>query len=202
MCANEGIQMSTLYIPALGPAPKWCSFLENITEELEDQAVRSVYEDYKFVERAELSSLGLDHLVGTPALKPYMHGYFVSLQLYDAARVIANPYAYAEHRERMVQDKLDKLAETRIRAPKNAAAAGVKVNKALAEKIRKEEERARKREERKKARKARAQEGQAQEQAQDAMDVDEKVSRAAVRRSVYSGTDSTPLSEARDGGRA
>ena len=36
----------------------------------------------------------------------------------------------------------------------------------------------------------------------EAMDVDEKVSRAAVRRSVYSGTDSTPLSEARDGGRA
>ena len=36
----------------------------------------------------------------------------------------------------------------------------------------------------------------------EAMDVDEKVSRAVIRRSVCSGADSTPLSEARDGGRA
>ena len=100
--------------------------------------------------------LGLDHLIGTPALKPYMHGYFVALQLYDTARLIANPYAYAEHRERMVQEKMDKLAETRIRSRKDAGA-GVKVNKALAEKLRKDEERARKREERKAAKKAKAQ---------------------------------------------
>jgi ribosome biogenesis protein ENP2 len=57
MTANEGIQMTTYFIPQLGPAPRWCSFLENITEELEDSASgpRSVYEDYKFVSRAELT---------------------------------------------------------------------------------------------------------------------------------------------------
>jgi len=54
MTANEGIQMGTYYIPQLGPAPRWASFLENITEEMEDQTARSVYEDYKFVERNEL----------------------------------------------------------------------------------------------------------------------------------------------------
>lgn len=54
MAANEGIQMATYYIPQLGPAPRWASFLENITEEMEDQTTRSVYEDYKFVERKEL----------------------------------------------------------------------------------------------------------------------------------------------------
>jgi ribosome biogenesis protein ENP2 len=57
MIANEGIQMATYYIPQLGPAPRWASFLENITEEMEDQTVRSVYEDYKFVERSELKTL-------------------------------------------------------------------------------------------------------------------------------------------------
>ena len=58
MTANEGIQMTTYFIPQLGPAPRWCSFLENITEELEDSATgpRSVYEDYKFVSRAELAT--------------------------------------------------------------------------------------------------------------------------------------------------
>ena len=55
MLANEGIQMTSYYIPQLGPAPRWCSFLDNITEEMEDQTVRNVYEDYKFVERDELS---------------------------------------------------------------------------------------------------------------------------------------------------
>lgn len=55
MLANEGIQMTTYYIPQLGPAPRWCSFLENLTEEMEDQTVRTAYQDYKFVERSELS---------------------------------------------------------------------------------------------------------------------------------------------------
>ncbi|EGN92515.1 hypothetical protein SERLA73DRAFT_117248 [Serpula lacrymans var. lacrymans S7.3] len=152
MTANEGIQMATYYIPQLGPAPRWASFLENITEEMEDQTVRNAYEDFKFVERNELRILGLDHLIGTPALKPYMHGYFVSLKLYDTARVIANPFAYAEHREKVVREKMDKMAETRIRAKKDI---GVKVNRALAEKVEKEAERERKREEKRKSRKAR-----------------------------------------------
>lgn len=88
----------------------------------------------------------MDHLVGTAALKPYMHGYFMSLKLYDAARVIANPFAYAEHRDKMVRDKMEKMAESRIRTKKEV---GVKVNKALAEKILREEEKAKKREQRK-----------------------------------------------------
>ena len=54
MLANEGIQMTTYYIPQLGPAPRWASFLENVTEEMEQSATRTVYEDYKFVERKEL----------------------------------------------------------------------------------------------------------------------------------------------------
>jgi ribosome biogenesis protein ENP2 len=86
-------------------------------------------------------------------LKPYMHGYFISLKLYDAARVIANPFAYAEHREKLVREKMDKLAETRIRSKKDA---GVKVNKALAQKILKEAERAQKREDKRKVKKAAA----------------------------------------------
>lgn len=80
-----------------------------------------------------------------------MHGYFIQLKLYDAARLIANPFAYAEHREKLVREKMDKLAETRIRAKKEV---GVKVNKALAEKILRDEEKAKKREERRKQRKA------------------------------------------------
>ncbi|KAG8747715.1 hypothetical protein FRC10_011842 [Ceratobasidium sp. 414] len=145
MLANEGIQMTSYYIPQLGPAPRWCSFLDNITEEMEEQTARNVYEDYKFVERGELDRLGLTHLIGTPTLKPYMHGFFLSLKLHDAARLIANPFAYAEHRERVVRDKLEKLSESRIRS--RGAVGEIKVNKSLAERIRREEKRAERRRE-------------------------------------------------------
>ena len=170
MLANEGIQMNTYYIPQLGPAPRWCSFLENLTEELEDQTTRTAYEDYKFVDRNELATLGLDHLVGTPALKPYMHGYFLSLKLYDTARAIANPFAYAEHREKVLREKMDKLAESRIRAPKNATI-NVKVNKGLAERITKEEAREKARTGKKKSKKRVA----AVEEEADQMDVDDDI---------------------------
>ncbi|KAG6379729.1 hypothetical protein JVT61DRAFT_10263 [Boletus reticuloceps] len=158
LTANEGIKMASYYIPQLGPAPRWASFLENITEEMEGKV------------------LGLDHLIGTPALKPYMHGYFVSLKLYDTARVIANPFAYAEHREKLVKERLEKLADTRIRTRKNGAAASVKVNKVLAERIGRDAERERRREETKKARKAKkaTKEGET-DVADDAMSVEEEV---------------------------
>lgn len=91
-------------------------------------------------------SLGLDHLLGTPMLKPYMHGYFLSLKLYDAARVITNPFVYAEHREKTIRQKLEKLAESRIRTKKDNLP---KVNKALAERIIKNIEREKKKQRRK-----------------------------------------------------
>ncbi|KAG5643073.1 hypothetical protein DXG03_001601 [Asterophora parasitica] len=171
LTANEGIQMASYYIPQLGPAPRWAMFLEQVTEENEDQTTRSVYEDFKFVERTEIKKLGLDHLVGTPTLKPYMHGYFIALKLYDTARLIANPFAYSEHRAQMVQDKMDKMAETRIRAKKEP---GVRVNKALAEKVLREEEKARKREERRKQRKTERGEADMEADAQAEEEVEEK----------------------------
>ncbi|KAG1863069.1 WD40-repeat-containing domain protein [Suillus subluteus] len=175
LTANEGIQMGTYYVPALGPAPRWASFLENVTEEMEDSTTRNAYEDFKFVERSELKTLGLDHLVGTPALKPYMHGYFLSLHLYDTARVIANPFAYAEHREKLVKERMEKMAETRIRTKKGTGVGTgtgvggeeVKVNKALAERIEKGLEKERRKEERRRRRR-----GTKGGEDEEAMDVD------------------------------
>lgn len=46
--------MLSYYVPALGPAPRWCSFLDVLTEELEEEQEASVYEDYKFVTKAEV----------------------------------------------------------------------------------------------------------------------------------------------------
>jgi ribosome biogenesis protein ENP2 len=55
MIANEGVRIQSYYVPQLGPAPKWCPFLDNLTEELEEKTTETIYDDYKFVTRKELS---------------------------------------------------------------------------------------------------------------------------------------------------
>lgn len=146
--ANETSPMTGYYIPQLGPAPKWARFLDNMTEEMEDDQEELLYDDYKFVDRNELDALNLTHLIGSSQLKPYMHGFFLDLRLYTKARAIANPFAYAEHRERLIRDKLEAEQESRIRGAKKAAAGGaklpesIKVNKTLAKKAREIEARA------------------------------------------------------------
>ncbi|KAG8551074.1 hypothetical protein GDO81_018437, partial [Engystomops pustulosus] len=95
---NEASKMNVYYVPALGPAPKWCSFLDNVTEELEENPESTVYDDYKFVTKreledlglthliGELEDLGLTHLIGSAMLRAYMHGYFIDIRLYHKAK--------------------------------------------------------------------------------------------------------------------
>lgn len=99
-----------------------------------------------------------------------MHGYFVSLKLYDTARVIANPFAYEEHREKLVKERMQKLADTRIRTRKTGAGVSVKINKALAEKIQNDAEREKRKEEKKRAKKAK----QGVEGEDGTMDIDDE----------------------------
>lgn len=73
--ANETTKMQTYYIPSLGPAPRWAAFLDSLTEELEESTTENIYDDYKFITKSELESLGLEHLLGTNLLRAYMHGY-------------------------------------------------------------------------------------------------------------------------------
>ncbi|KAL3475590.1 WD40-repeat-containing domain protein [Aspergillus californicus] len=143
LTANEGRQQHSFFIPQLGPAPKWCSFLDNLVEEMAEDPndpsafnagqAGSVYDNFKFLTLPQLKSLSLDHLVGrTNLLRPYMHGYFVAQRLYEEARLISNPYIWEEERAKRVKEKIDKERESRIRGKKKAA---VKVNKKLAERL-------------------------------------------------------------------
>lgn len=148
LTANEGRQQHSFFIPQLGPAPKWCSFLDNVVEEMaEDEndpaAYNSggvhkpgeVYDNYKFLSMAQLKALNLEHLVGTTSLlRPYMHGYFVAQQLYEEARLISNPELWQEQRQKTIQERIEKERESRIRGNKSQHAK-VKVNKALAQRI-------------------------------------------------------------------
>ena len=143
LTANEGRQQHSFFIPQLGPAPKWCSFLDNMVEEMaedpNDPSAYSnhqsgaVYDNYKFLSMQQLQSLNLSHLVGTTSLlRPYMHGYFVAQRLYEEAKLIADPFIWEEERSKKIKNKIDAERESRIRGNKKTAA---KVNKRLAEKM-------------------------------------------------------------------
>lgn len=153
LTANEGRQQHAFFIPQLGPAPKWCSFLDNLVEEMAEDPndpqaftgnqATSVYDNYKFLTVAQLRTLNLDHLIGrTNLLRPYMHGYFVAQRLYEEARLITNPYIWEEERAKRVKEKIDQERESRIRGKKKAA---VKVNRKLAEKLFDKQDRAERR---------------------------------------------------------
>lgn len=156
LTANEGRQQHAFFIPQLGPAPKWCAFLDNLVEEMAEdpndpQAFNSgqtnvVYDNYKFLTVPQLRQLNLDHLIGrTNLLRPYMHGFFVAQRLYEEARLITNPYIWEEERAKRIKEKIDKERESRIRGKKKVQ---VKVNRKLAERLLEKQER----EERRKAR--------------------------------------------------
>ncbi|KAL8825133.1 MAG: hypothetical protein Q9170_007917 [Blastenia crenularia] len=153
LTANEGRQQHSFFIPQLGPAPSWCSFLDNLVEEMAEdpndpnaftsQKVGEVYDNYKFLTAQQLETLNLSHLIGTTSLlRPYMHGYFVAQRLYEEAKLIANPYVWEVERSKRIKEKIDSERESRIRGNKKVA---VKVNKRLAEKLLERQEKAERR---------------------------------------------------------
>uniref|UniRef100_A0A8C1QN38 Nucleolar protein 10 n=1 Tax=Cyprinus carpio TaxID=7962 RepID=A0A8C1QN38_CYPCA len=133
--ANEDPKMNTFYIPALGPAPHWCSFLDNLTEELEENPESTIYDDYKFVTRKDLENLGLTHLIGSPLLRAYMHGFFMDIRLYHKVKTMANPFAYEEYRKDRIRQKIEESRTQRVQLKKLP-----KVNKELAMKLMEESE--------------------------------------------------------------
>ncbi|MCJ1279686.1 hypothetical protein MMC21_007510 [Puttea exsequens] len=143
LTANEGRQQHAFHIPQLGPAPPWCSFLDNLVEEMAEdpndpnaytgQKAGEVFDNYKFLTVAQLESLNLSHLIGTTSLlRPYMHGYFVAQRLYEEAKLIADPFIWEDERNKRVKNKINTERESRIRGNKKTTA---KVNKRLAEKM-------------------------------------------------------------------
>lgn len=128
--ANDNKKILTYYIPSLGKAPKWCSFLDNLTEELEESSMETVYDDYKFVTRKELEDLGLSHLMGTNLLRAYMHGFFIDIRLYRKAKSVSEPFAFEEYRKRKIREKIEEERVNRVQLQKLP-----KVNKDLALKL-------------------------------------------------------------------
>ncbi|KAL1191539.1 hypothetical protein V5N11_002360 [Cardamine amara subsp. amara] len=136
LLALDSSLIPSYFIPELGPAPKWCSPLENLTEELEESAQTTIYDNYKFVTKEDLEKLQLTHLIGTDLLKAQMHGYFINHNLYKKAIAVAEPFAYDKYLERKKEEKLEESRIQRITKKRRLP----KVNKELALTLQKEED--------------------------------------------------------------
>jgi len=157
LCATDQPKMESYYVPALGTAPRWCSFLENITEELEERDLEreglggsasgasdlvrdgkeSIYENYKFVSREDVEQLGISNLVGSPLLKGYMHGFFMDINLYNRVKAVANPFEYEEYQKKKLKERMEAKRASRI-APRESDKRNkstTKVNPDLAERL-------------------------------------------------------------------
>ncbi|XP_015789909.1 nucleolar protein 10 [Tetranychus urticae] len=128
-CENTKIQ--SYFIPSMGSAPRWCSFLDSIVEELEEDQDDSIYDDYKFVTTKDLEELGLNHLIGTNLLRAYMHGFFVDHRLYNKAKAASNPFAYELYKKKKIKEALDAQTGDRVKLETKLP----KVNAELAKKL-------------------------------------------------------------------
>jgi ribosome biogenesis protein ENP2 len=145
LCTTDQPKMDSFYVPSIGVAPRWCSYLENITEELQERDIQrstdsnapteTVFENYKFVTREDLEKLGISHLIGTPLLRGYMHGFFMDANLYNRVKAVANPFEYEEYQKKKLRERLEAKRASRIAPRKTTTIAIPAVNPDLAERL-------------------------------------------------------------------
>lgn len=129
------------FIPQLGAAPRWASFLEVMTEELEEKEATTVYDDYTFIPKEEMDALGItaEDLAGGK-VRPVMHGVFIENGLYRELHAVVDPSAFnayvaAKATERQTKKWSDRISrfhrtavtdeeEERLREDSGAVGAG------------------------------------------------------------------------------
>jgi ribosome biogenesis protein ENP2 len=67
--AGDTERIGAYYVPGIGPCPKWCAYIDNLTEQFEEKGTSTIYTDYKFVTKEDLEALNVGNLVGTPYLR-------------------------------------------------------------------------------------------------------------------------------------
>jgi len=118
--SNDQVRIGVYFVPALGLAPRWCSFLDSMTEELEENPNKTVFDDYQFVTVDQLEQFGAKELMGTKFLQPYMHGFFMDHRLHARLKSALDPFAFEEHRKERIKAKLESKRTMRTKAKKAA----------------------------------------------------------------------------------
>lgn len=82
--SNDTAKIGALFIPSIGNAPKFCQFLDNITEEFEERVNQNIFEDKRFVTREELIKMNAQHLIGSNKLQTHLNGFLMSEKVFDS----------------------------------------------------------------------------------------------------------------------
>ncbi|KPI84016.1 hypothetical protein ABL78_6941 [Leptomonas seymouri] len=103
------------FIPQLGAAPRWASFLEVMTEELEEKEATTVYDDYTFIPKEEMDALGIaaEDLAGGK-VRPVMHGAFIENSLYRELHAVVDPSAFNQYVAAKAKERQSKRWSDRI----------------------------------------------------------------------------------------
>ncbi|XP_044958603.1 nucleolar protein 10 [Hordeum vulgare subsp. vulgare] len=136
LLALDNSQIPAHFIPALGPAPKWCSHLDNLTEEMEEKQENTLYDDYKFLTEEEMERLGLSEYKNSDAVRAHLHGYVIHYDLYKKQRAKLHIADYETIQKEMKAKKIAALRTSRITQVVKIP----KANRQLLEKIQTEEE--------------------------------------------------------------
>jgi ribosome biogenesis protein ENP2 len=140
-------RVGTYFAPGVGPAPRWCSFLDTVADELNQQLtgkavdgsdVKQVHEDYIFLTKEQLQALGAEKLIGTSVVKAYMHGFWMDRKVHAKLRDVAEPFRFEQYQQQRVQAELEKSRPMRMPVRVKAETKGIvnqRLQKELEEKV-------------------------------------------------------------------
>ena len=144
-CPSDAPRVGTYFAPGVGSAPKWCSFLDTVADELNHQNIeennqnngKPLLEDYMFVTREQLQALGAENLIGTSVVKAYMHGFWVDKRVHAKLRDVAEPFLYEKYKLEKLRQEVEKTRPMRVpvRVMKSRGSVNEKLQKELAEKL-------------------------------------------------------------------
>ncbi|EGR30754.1 nucleolar protein 10, putative [Ichthyophthirius multifiliis] len=114
LVAQEESRLGTYFIPQMDNAPRWCNFLENITEELEESQSNLVYDEFKFLTYDELEKLQATNLLGSAMLKVHLHGYLMHMKLYNKLLQKADLFSFQDYQKNLVKKKISEQQQSRV----------------------------------------------------------------------------------------
>ena len=135
----EDTRIGAYFIPQLGIAPRWCSYLDGLTEELEETSanggVNSYFEDYVFVSRDQLAQLGGESLIGSGMVRAYLHGFWMDQRLYQKLASVTEPFVLEKHQAAQVSAAVDAARPMRVPVRKSAVGVNSSLHTQLKERL-------------------------------------------------------------------
>lgn len=140
-------RVGTYFAPGVGPAPRWCAFLDTVADELNQQLtgkavdgseVKQVYDDHIFLTKEQLQALGAEKLIGTSVVKAYMHGFWMDRKVHAKLRDVAEPFRFEQFQQQKVREELEKNRPMRMPVRVKAESKGEvnqRLQRELSEKI-------------------------------------------------------------------